>query len=211
MKRAPKNIKLLVLFTFIILIPFAAGFPVDSRAAEPGPSEVVKGFQATLLQVMKDAEKLNVQQRFERLGPNVKKSFHIPLMVQIASGDHWSQATNSERLDLVNAFRRMSTMTLATLFDGYSGETFKVANERPGPQKTTLVATKLIKSDKSTVDITYVTRPFKGSWRIIDVIVDNGISELMVRRSEYRQTLKRDGIPGLIKLLNGKADELASN
>ncbi|MBT3306714.1 MAG: toluene tolerance protein [Alphaproteobacteria bacterium] len=211
MNRAPKNFKSLILFAFIAFLPIVSGLSVDARAAESGPSETVRGFQATLLQVMKDAKNLNVQQRFERLGPKVKKSFHIPLMVQIASGDYWGEATNSERQNLVNAFRRMSTMTLATLFDGYSGETFKVISERPGPQKTTLVGTKLVKADNSTVDIAYVTRPFKDGWRIIDVIVDNGISELKVRRSEYRLTLKKTGIPGLIKLLNGKADELASN
>ena len=211
MKRALKNIKLLVTLTFFAISPIMSGFPGDARATEQTPSETVRMFQSVLLQVMKEAKNLNVQQRFERLAPNVKKSFHFPLMVQIASGDHWNHATGTERQELLHAFRRMSTMTLATLFDGYSGEKFKVVNQKPGPQKTTLVGTKLIKADKSTIDIAYVTRPFKGGWRIIDVIVDNGISELKVRRSEYRQTLKRNGIPGLIKLLNGKADELASN
>ena len=70
--------------------------------------------------------------------------------------------------------------------------------------------TKLWKLDKSTIDIAYVTRPFKEGWRIIDVILDNGISELKVRQSEYRQVLKKEGVSGLIKLLNSKADELIS-
>ena len=82
--------------------------------------------------------------------------------------------------------------------------------ERPGPQKTQIVMTKLLKSDKSTVDIAYVTRRFKEGWKIIDVIVDSGISELKVRQSEYRQVLKKEGVPGLISLLNNKADELIS-
>jgi phospholipid transport system substrate-binding protein len=211
MNCALKKIKLLVLLTSFALFSIVAGFPGDSRAADGTPSETVRGFQAVLLQVMKEAKNLNVQQRYEQLATTVKKSFHFPLMVQIASGEHWNQATGSERRELIIAFRRMSTMTLATLFDGYSGEKFKVIDEKPGPQKTTLVSTKLIKTDKSTIDIAYVTRPFKDGWRIIDVIVDSGISELMVRRSEYRQTLRRAGIPGLIKLLNGKANELASN
>ncbi len=195
----------------IVFSPAVVGFSANGRAAEPGPSETVREFQAVLLQIMKEAKNLDVQQRYGRLAPSVKKSFHIPLMVQIASGDYWKQATSSERLDLIRAFQRMSIMTLATLFDGYDGEVFKVVNEKPGPQNTTLVGTELIKADKSKVHIAYVTRPFKTGWRIIDVIVDKGISELMVRRSEYRLTLKNAGIPGLIKLLNGKADELASN
>ncbi|MBC8337573.1 MAG: ABC transporter substrate-binding protein [Rhodospirillales bacterium] len=198
------NIKAFILLALLAAIPTGEAF-----AGSPG--ETVERFQATLLEVMKGAKASNIQQRYSLLSPSVEKAFHIPLMVQIASGNYWKQATNTERLELVNAFRRMSILTLATLFDGYSGEIFKVVEEKPGPQKTTLVGTELIKADKSKVEIAYVTRPFPKGWRIIDVIVDSGISELMVRRSEYRQTLKKAGIPGLIKLLNGKADELASN
>ena len=131
-------------------------------------------------------------------------------MVQIATGNYWKEATPSERAQLVKAFRRMSIAILATLFDGYSGEVFIRVNEKPGPQKTLLIMTKLVKPDKSTVDIAYVLRPFKESWLIIDVVIDNGISELKVRRSEYNLVLKNKGIPGLISLLTNKADELVS-
>ena len=204
MHRSSLSFKALILFVCLAVLPGPA------TAAELGPSDVVVRFQASLLQVMKEAEKLSVRQRFERLAPSVDKSFHIPLMIQIVSDGFWKKATPSERTQLVEAFRRMSIATLATLFDGYSGEVFKLEKEMPGPQKTLLVMTKLIKSDKSTVDIAYVLRPFKESWRIIDVILDNGISELKVRQSEYSLILKNKGIPGLISLLNGKADELIS-
>ncbi|PPR68962.1 MAG: hypothetical protein CFH02_00732 [Alphaproteobacteria bacterium MarineAlpha3_Bin1] len=196
-------IKLLILLAIIFITPAV-------NAAEMTSSKVVERFQANLLEVMKEANTLSVQQRYARLRPSVEKSFHLPLMIQIAISNHWKDSTTSERRQLVNAFRRMSISILATLFDGYSGETFKLVEEKPGPQNTTLVVTKLVKSDQSTVEITYVTRQFKNGWRIIDVILDRGISELMVRRSEYRLILKNRGVAGLISVLNGKADELVS-
>ena len=58
------------------------------------------------------------------------------------------------------------------------------------------------------MDITYVTHKIKGEWRIIDVLLDAGISELAVRRSEYRRVLKTGGVDGLIETLNRKADQL---
>lgn len=194
----------LVFFLCLTLSP-------GTDAAGASPSEVVQRFQSKMIEVMKDAGKMSVQQRFDRLRPTVEKSLHIPLMIQIASGDHWKRATASERAELINSFRRMSISILATLLSGYSGESFKVLEEKPGPQKTMLVMTKLVKSNKSTIDIAYVTRKIKGRWQIIDVIVDKGISELMVRRSEYNLILKKKGIPGLILLLNSKADELTTN
>ena len=196
-------IKLLILLAIIFIAPAV-------NAAEMTSSKVVERFQANLLEVMKEANTLSVQQRYARLRPSVEKIFHLPLMIQIAISNHWKDSTTSERRQLVNAFRRMSISILATLFDGYSGETFKLVEEKPGPQNTTLVVTKLVKSDQSTVEISYVTRQFKNGWRIIDVILDRGISELMVRRSEYRLILKNRGVAGLISVLNGKADELVS-
>ncbi|MDA0306848.1 MAG: ABC transporter substrate-binding protein [Proteobacteria bacterium] len=195
---------------FIVIFTILHAAPADSLSATLSPGDIVRQFQSTLLAVMKEAKATNVRQRFDRLDTTVQQSFHLPLMTQIAAGSHWNKATPTERGNLVSAFTRMSISTLATLFDGYSGEVFKVVDEKPGPQKTHLVVTKLVKSDKSSVDIAYVTRSFPEGWRIIDVIVDSGISELMVRRSEYRLVLKNKGIPGLVSLLNDKADELVS-
>ena len=205
MRRTP--IYLLVL-SYLFIAPPAS----DNAAAAGGePSHIVAGFQSALVAVMKEAKTLNIRQRFERLSKTADESFHWALMAQITAGNHWKSATHTERKNLVEAFRRMSITILATLFDGYSGEIFKVIQEADGPSRTRIVQTVLVKGDRSKVDILYVVRKFKVGWRTIDVILDNGISELKVRRSEYSLVLKKGGLPALIRLLNSKADELMSN
>ena len=205
MRRTP--IYLLVL-SYLFIAPPAS----DNAAAAGGtPSHIVAGFQSALVAVMKEAETLSIRQRFEQLTKTADESFHWALMAQITAGNHWKSATHTERKKLVEAFRRMSITTLATLFDGYSGEIFKVIQEADGPSRTRIVQTVLVKGDKSKIDILYVCRKFKVGWRMIDVILDNGISELKVRRSEYNFVLKKGGLPALIGLLNSKADELMSN
>ena len=205
MRRAP--IYLLILSYLFIALPS----PANSAATGGTPSHMVASFQSALVAVMKEAGTLNSKQRFERLANSVDDTFHWTLIAQITAGNHWKSATHTERKNLVEAFRRMSITTLATLFAGYSGEIFKVIQEADGPSRTRLVQTVLVKGDKSKVDILYVCRKFKVGWRMIDVIVDKGISELKVRRSEYNLVLKKGGLPALIKLLNSKSDELLSN
>ncbi len=178
--------------------------------SEDSPQAIVAQFQNALVGVMKDAKSLGVRGRFERLNPIVERAFHIPLMTQIATGSAWSEASDDKRREMVNAFRRMNISTFATLFDGYSGETFQVLGVREGPQNTRIVETQLVKSDKSTNELAYVARQFSSRWYLIDVVVDRGISEISVRRSEYARILKDQGIDGLISTLNGKADELLS-
>lgn len=192
-----------------ILLLITTG-PIQSQAASSNPSEVVTKFQALLIDTMKVAANTSVRDRYKLLQPGVEESFHLALMTQIATGRFWKQATKSEKAEVAKAFQRMSISTLATLFDGYNNEHFETNGVKDGPSKTKLVITDLVKSDKSKINITYVTRKFRDGWRIIDVVVDGGISEMKVRQSEYNLVLKKMGIPGLVNLLNNKADELMS-
>ncbi len=130
-------------------------------------------------------------------------------MAGLSAGQYWNQADSNQQNRLVEAFTKMSTATLATLFSGYSGEQFTIVGERSGPQGITFVDTSLkVPGRDKNVSISYVARKFEGDWLLIDVIVDGGISELKVRMSEYRQTLNKGGIEALIDLLNNKAKSL---
>lgn len=195
------------LVVVVILALFTAA-PTAGRANGEGPSPVVERFQAVLLDVMRDAHRLNRQARFERLAPVVDQTFHLPVMMRLILGSLWSRTDTADQRSLVAAFRRMSVVTLASQFDGYSGETFRVSGQRIGGKGITAVDTVLVKSDGSTVPITYATANFKGDWRIVDVIIDGGISEISVRRSEYRRVLKSGGAKSLTEVLNAKADSL---
>ena len=104
----------------------------------------------------------------------------------------------------------MSVSTYANRFDGYSGQVFEIVDQRPGPQKTVLVKTRIVSPGDSPVRLTYVVKEFEGQWRIVDILLDNDISELAVRRSEYRRLLKNNGVDGLIATLNDKADGLVA-
>ena len=179
-------------------------------AQQNGAAPVVERFQESLLAVMKGAKKSSVQERYDQLLPRIEEAFFLPLMVKYACGSYWESATRAQRDKLVIAFKRMNISTVATLFNGYSGQLFKTIRERPAPQNTRIVETKIIDPDKSFVDLAYRMARIRNHWRIIDVIVDNGITELTVRRSEYNNILKNKGIQGLIDSLNAKADELMS-
>ncbi len=191
---------LAVLFVLVAAIP--------AGAAEVEPRVLVERFQGNLLAVMKEAETLGVKGRYDRLVSSIEETFYLPLMIRIASGPYWKGANQTQRSRLISAFRRMSVSRVATLFDGYAGETFEAIGEKPGPQNTLLVKTRIVIPDKSSVNLTYVAKTIKERWRLIDVIVDDGISELSVRRSEYRRVLQKEGVDGLIATLNKKADEL---
>ncbi|MSP80024.1 MAG: hypothetical protein EXR02_03025 [Rhodospirillales bacterium] len=196
-----------LLFVLCLGVPIIGPTPAFS---DDSPQGIVGQFQDSLIAVMKEAKTLGVRGRYERLSSIVERTFHLQLMTQMATTSSWTDASGDKRHDMVNAFRRMNISTLATLFDGYSGETFQIVGERDGPQNTRIVETKIIKANQSSNDIAYVARQFSSRWYLIDVVVDRGISEVSVRRSEYARILKDQGVDGLVAVLNGKADELLS-
>ena len=194
-----------VFFVSVAIIPIGRNDPLADSA-----TETVEQFQSTLLDVMKTAKRTSVRQRYDKILPSISKHFHMPLMAQIATGKYWNKAQASQKAAVTEAFKRINIATLATLFNAYNGEIFRTDGEYPGPSKTTIVSTNLIKTDTSKVSIAYVARKFNREWRLIDVVVDGGISELKIRRSEYHLILNNGGLSTLTRLLNNKADELLS-
>jgi len=197
----------------------AALAPPPARAAvaadDPrGPEAVVGDFHAALLATMKEATALGVAGRYKRLVPAVDRTFDLARMTQIVSGRYWRQADPAARTGAVDAFRRFSTATYAVQFDGFSGQAFETIAHRAGPQETVLVVTRIVKGGATEADLTYVLKRAAaesgdgGPWRVVDVLLDNTISQLAVRRSEYRQPLRNGGLDGLAAELNASADRL---
>ena len=106
------------------------------------------------------------------------------------------------------AFERFTVGTYTSRFSSYSGESFEITGTREGPRDTVLVDTRIHPKSDDPVPISYVLRKFPDSWQIVDVLLANGISELAVKRSEYRSVLSNGGLDGLAALLDRKADAL---
>lgn len=198
-------------FTLKVLLFLAGVLTALPAAAQEDPARtVIQRFQQDLLAVMKEAKILGVTGRYQRLQPKIEEAFHLPLMIRVATGSFWRKADKEQQSRLVAAFKRLSISTYANRFDGYSGQVFEIVDQRPGPQKTVLVKTRIVSPGDSPARLTYVVKEFKGQWRIVDILLDNDISELAVRRSEYRRLLKQKGVDGLIATLNDKADGLVA-
>ncbi len=185
-----------------------------ARAAEPTPTEVVERLNAALIEVMREADALGFQGRYERLAPVLSAAFDFPLMARISAGKHWRAWDEVLRARFVAAFGNSSIATYAARFDGYGGERFEVLGEQPGLRKTVLVRNHLVKSDGEAVAIDYLLKTGAGDskdgWRVVDVFLDGKFSELALKRSEYGAVIKNDGVETLIRGLGDQAARLAA-
>lgn len=182
-----------------------------ASAAQPSPLATVETFHDALLKVADGSTESSVQQRYDRLAPAIERAFDTALMARIAGGTAWQKADPEARARLEAALLRFSAAYYASQFEG-SDLRFAVEGVGDGPGKTKLVDTKLIPPNREAVKMVYVMREDTkgGNWRIVDVLLDGGISQLAQRRSEYHRIATSEGAPGLAKALNEKADQLLS-
>jgi phospholipid transport system substrate-binding protein len=179
-----------------------------SARAALSPTAVIESLHQSLIETMKDAQRLGIDGRYKQLQPILEKSFDFERMIAIAAGSYWTSADEAQRRRLLEAFTKLSVTTYAARFNGFSGETFEMLGQRQGPRDTALVDTRLNRTDGPPVPITYVMTERDGEWRIVDVLLDKSISELAVRRSEYNQVLRTSGTEGLSETLDEKAAQL---
>lgn len=200
---------------FVVLVSLGFLSP-NSHAAEIPPSKVIGEFHKSLLEVMKNAKSLSAKDRYKKLEPAIDRAFGFSFMIKLASGTSWNKINSQYKDDLKKAFRRMSIATYAYRFKGYSGQRFVTTGTTSGVRGTRLVLTNIVSPQENKRDeiikLTYVTKKFGSSWKVIDILLNGSISELSVRHSEYRAILRNiNGASILSKTLNKKADELISD
>lgn len=204
-QRAVAAARAAALALLLFLPAFATG---EVRAQENLPKTTIEAFYATLLGVMKQAKTLGYQGRYAKLEPVVDKTFNLRDMGRLAIGPQWSKLSPDEQARLFDVFRRFTVASYAAQFDGYGGERFEVGNEVPMQQGNLIVESKLVQGNGSPISMNYLMRKYGDRWQIIDVFVDGTLSEVSRRRSEFTSIIARDGIEGLIKVLEQKIQVL---
>lgn len=179
-------------------------------AAAEGPTAVVERVNTTLLSVMREAEDLGFHGRYDRIEKVFGETFDFASMARAAAGRFWRDLPEKEQERYLAAFERMSIATYAARFDGWSGQDFQVGEAIDHPRGSVLVRNRLLRPKDEPVAIDYLLRESDGNWRIVDIYLGSGISEIATRRSEYASVFKRQGIEALLSSIEQKAADLAA-
>ncbi len=182
--------------------------PARTASGHEDGIRIVENFHAALIEVMKKAPDMNMEARFQRLSAEIGRSFDFSFMSRVTAGTSWKRATKAERTSLIQAFKRMSAAQYTARFDGYSGQSFKTLKASNGPRRSLIVQTELIQPSAKPIELSYVMRKRKAGWRIVDVILAGGISELALRYSESRQIVRKKGITGLAASVHASAKRM---
>jgi phospholipid transport system substrate-binding protein len=193
------------IFRWMISIIFCLStmlFSSFGRAEQPAPSDVIKKFNATLIDSMKRAKELGYSGRYQLLEPVIKDSFTLSYMATIAVGKYWKTLDEKEKRLLLDTYTEWTIATYAGRFDDYSGEKFELISASKPDQDTVTVISRLIESDEDR-DFYYRLRKMEGKWRIVDIQI-SGVSQLALTRSQFVNVINSKGFSALISILKEK-------
>ncbi|MBI4696303.1 MAG: ABC transporter substrate-binding protein [Gammaproteobacteria bacterium] len=174
----------------------APAAPTDDAKA------VVEKLHDTLLNAMKDAQKLGFKGRYALIEPALRTAFDFETISRIITGPHWKTLNDAQHLKFIDVFTKLSIATYANNFDGFSGEHFETASSEE-KRGNMLVKTFLVKSDGKKVDLNYVLQKHGDAWQIVNVVAE-GVSDLSLKRADYTAVIGSEGFDSLIAKLNEK-------
>jgi phospholipid transport system substrate-binding protein len=199
---ALKNMKLAV---FFMLFLFGAANVSAQDDVGATAKQVIEKFQAELIAVMKDGNKLGYAGRYDKLKDTVSNSHDLPKIARIVIGKEGEKLSEEQQQKMVDVFSRLSIASYAHNFKDYSGESFVFDSEEETTRGGVVVHSHLVIPDDKPVKFDYMLKEKGNSWRIINIIA-NGVSDLALKRSEYTTILQRDGFDALITKINEKID-----
>lgn len=178
-------------FRIAALMMLAA--PVVAHAEAGDPAARIGAYDDAVIGVMK--AKLGTAARADRFEPIVKAYYDMPTIAGLVAGPAWASASAADRASAIQALTRHSAVSLARNFKDYDGTPFMVDPKviERGPDRVVKVT---IGKDV----LYYRMRQAGGTYKIVDVI-SGGVSNLALQRADLATTIRRGGLPALVKKL----------
>lgn len=175
-----------------------------AEVPEPGsPKQIVNRLHETLIKAMREGEKLGYRGRFELLAPVIDQTHNLDFIARTTLGANWTQLDAEQQRTFTDVFRKLSIGTYAGWFKSHDGEHFEFLEQQSMPRNQVMIRSSLVRLKEEPVRFDYILRQGKEGWRIVNILAD-GVSDLALKRVEYRAILQRDGFSTLIDMLRKK-------
>jgi phospholipid transport system substrate-binding protein len=203
MRSVSVKAKFPMLLCLVLFMPVAN----SAYAAVSDPAAIqVHTLTESLLKSMRAGAAQSMTERYRNLEPVIEQTFALPLVTRLSVGPQWASFSPDQQTALITAFTRFTVANYAHNFRNFDGEKFEIDDvSSRGAEK--IVRTRIIPAHDSPASLLYRMHEVDGIWKIVDVISD-GVSELVLHRTDFSAAIAAGGAPALIAYLNKASDGL---
>ena len=206
----------LVLVAACAVLAVAGAGTAQSARVDPGAFVQALGDGA--IAVIKEPES-SPGRRKRQFRELLSENFDLDTIGRFVLGRHWRAATPAQRRQYVTLFRtfvlesyalRLESFrkTIFARFGDDAGEIFEALRVRilrvqRVNERDSLVTTEIGLPGRAPLHVAYRVRADNGALKVVDVI-EEGLSLLVTRRSEFAAVVKRHGVAGLLDRLRAQ-------
>ena len=136
----------------------------------------------------------------QKLENIVTQAVDLEGMARAALGKTWEETPPAKRKKFIDAFKSRFRKATGEQLDQYRSTDIKYFPEKQEDGDTLVPTEVVVKGDPTHVD--YRMRQENGTWRIVDIVVDD-VSTVENYRASFNRIIKKEGMDGLIARLNG--------
>ena len=184
-----KKSKRIILFLIFLFFSF-------SVKSEESSIQTVNKLQEILFEITEKKETVS----FDKTTQSITKLYETRKMIRMIIGDKWKKIPESKKDEVTLLFGRYIAQNYIKQFSKFNSIQFNSKGKKKIGEKYLLVKSVLILNKKDKIKINYLLINNKG-WKIFDVLVDETISEISTKKSEFGKYLQDGNIDLLIKEL----------
>jgi phospholipid transport system substrate-binding protein len=185
-----------LILSFLLLVGIAA------MADVPAPEQLVRNTSKEVLEAVKKENLTIGDKRFKDLiEAKALPNFDFTRLTALAVGKYWREATPDQQSALTREFRTLLIRTYSAALTANKIENIDVKPVKMADTDTdVLVRTEVQTSNGQPLPIDYHLIKVGANWKVYDVAVE-GASLVTTYRTNFNQTIQKDGIDGLVKAL----------
>lgn len=203
MSREPLRRLMRLLAALVAVSAAALTAAQPGREAVAAPADVVERLHAGVLELAAGARDATLEARIERLRPLVTATHDLPYIAELTIRRAWDGLSPEERRRFVGAFERLSIATYASRFADLEGDPFRIVESSAAAAGRARVGAEIDRPDAEPVPLEYVLHETDAGWKIINIVAD-GVSDLALKRAEYRRILTDGTVDDLIAELESQ-------
>jgi phospholipid transport system substrate-binding protein len=192
------------LFAAAVIILSGLSAAAPAAAEKRAASEFLQNLAAEAVAVLSDKQ-ISAETRQRAFRNLIHRGFDFPVVSRFVLGRHWRRANAAERAEFMRLFEDYIVATYARRLGNYSGEGLQITKERAIKTNGAQVSSRIALKDGRSVNVDWRLSRRSGQWRIVDVVVE-GVSLVLVQRSEFNSVIRRGGgkLAALLALLEKK-------
>jgi len=196
------------LLVLVISVVLGCGVVLaDDVASAPSPESVVASLHRGLEALAVEQQSADLGQRFEQLRPVILETHDLAYIAELTIRRRWGDLSESQQQRFLAVFERLSVMTYASRFSSVGANSFKILGSSEQGSVRMQVNAVIQRPSAENLSLDYTLQEREGAWRIINIIAD-GVSDLALKRAEYRRIMIDGSIDDLIEYIENQTAEL---